>query len=134
MHVLRAQWAGVAVRPDGAEDVRQVSGEACQPLLGVDLAGRIHWHVVVEHLNPQGAQRQGRRVHHHTDRRPHLTVSNGEVLVVDLEAVRGHRDEVFAGWEVSQCLGGTQLRTNRDFATIGGATRVGYLRDLYVPG
>lgn len=107
--MYRAQWAGEVVRPEGAEDVRQVSGEARQPLLGVDLVGRIHWHVVVEHLNPQGAQRQGRRVHHHTDRRPHLTVSNGEVLVVDLEAVRGHRDEVFAGWEVAQCLGGTQL-------------------------
>ena len=32
--MYRAPWAGEVVRPDGAEDVRQVSGEARQPLLG----------------------------------------------------------------------------------------------------
>ena len=101
--VDRAQRVAVVVDAHRTEDVGQVRGEAAQALLRVHLVRRVDGGVVVVDREPQRRQGERRRVHRHH----HLLGPAGdrEVRAVDLEAVRGHRDEVLPGGQVVERRG-----------------------------
>jgi len=88
---------------------REVGGEPGQALLGRDLVGRVDRGVVVEDLDLQRRQRQGRGLHLDGDL-PRAARGDREVGAVDLEPVGGDGDEVLPRRQPVQLAGAAQVR------------------------
>ena len=101
--VLGAQRVSVVVGGNLTEHIGQVRGEPREAGLGTDLVGRVDRHGVVEHADPDVAQRQ--RVRLHGDGHPLGAAVHGEVRAVDLVAVGGEGNQVLPGWQGVERLG-----------------------------
>ena len=112
--VRRAQRVAVVVGGHLAEHVADVRREArhagatgrrvCAAvavLLAAGLVGGVDGRLVVEHPQPDGAERQREGLHRHGHVR-RATVGDGEVRAIDLVPVGRHRDQVVAGRDAGE--------------------------------